>query len=193
MWLDGEKPQSKYWIDDLDVTIKDAKKVFDVEEILAKGAPIRAASTLWSFHFLYERGGLFCDVDHVALKHFPDDEWILSSGGGEDIISVGMMKVPSGSEIFLDAIDVFKPEWGIIPKFTKICWRHGKDKTHPIKEFFPWQWQDWATVLENRPVPDSYSLHLYGKMIDDLELDKQEIRKKYPDSMLNRLVKRFCD
>lgn len=88
VWLDGKppvSPYSKWWVDDLEkVKIKDAREIFDVREILEKGGKIRVVSDIWSWWFLYKKGGLFCDVDHIALKHFPDDEWILSSGGGED-------------------------------------------------------------------------------------------------------------
>ena len=79
MWVSGEVPKSRYWIRDIkEIEVRNANEVLDVAGFLRRGGNLRTASDMWEFAFLYQHGGLYCDTDIIALKHFPDSEWIIS-------------------------------------------------------------------------------------------------------------------
>ena len=149
------------------------------------------ASALWRFHYLYETGGLYCDMDHVALKRFPEDPWILSSGSGGKYISNGLIKAPQGHPVFLDAIKNIRKRWGNVQVFDRACKKYGLKITHKIEDFFPFPWYRREELFKRKPLPNSYSLHLYFKFLKKLHLTPKIIREKHPKSMLKTLVDRF--
>lgn len=188
VWLSGDSPDNKYWVDDLRVDIKDAADVFDVKPFLDSGGNVRTASAIWRFHYLYENGGLYCDMDHVALKSFPSDPWILSSDCEGKYICIGLLKAPKGHPVFLEAIRNIKKDWGNVPVFDRACKKYGLKMKHKIGDFFPFPWDMTKTLFEDRPLPDSYSLHLFTKTLSKMNLTDEKIKRKYPNSMLERLV-----
>jgi hypothetical protein len=188
IWLSGDPPNSKYWVDDLRVDIKDAADEFDVKPFLDSGGNFWTASAIWRFHYLHENGGLYCDMDHVALKSFPSDPWILSSDCEGRYICIGLIKAPQGHPVFLEAIGRIKKKWGNVPVFDRACKKYGLKITHEIEDFFPFPHYKKGTLFKDRPLPDSYSLHLFTKGLSKMNLTEEKIRLEYPNSMLERLV-----
>ena len=193
MWLSGKRPESQYWIDDLwEVTIKDADSIIDVSSFLERGGNFKTASSLWRFKFLYDHGGLYCDTDAVAIKHFPDDDWIISSSVPKENLSTGVIKCPPAQEVFLDCIENLKLEWGNVVVFTD-CYRKrygNTDCTHDHKLFYPFSWRGWNCLFQDSEIPDVYSVHLYHTMLEraDLVLDKDQYGQ---NTLLGKIIKKF--
>lgn len=194
MWLSGPTPTSPHWISDLEVTIKNADEIIDVSGFLEKGGNFKTASSLWRFKFLYEYGGLYCDTDALAIKKFPEDDWIISSSIPEENLSTGVIKCPPKQELFLKCLPKIKKTWGNVNVFTEEYKKaFGNTKcTHDNKLFYPFNWRQWKTMFLDLPIPDVYSVHLYHTMLE--RSDNVKEKKEYsPKTMLGRIIKRFDD
>lgn len=197
MWLSGKRPNSPFWIEDLDVTIQDADIIHDVTSFLNRGGNMKTASDLWRFYFLYERGGLYCDVDALAVKHFPQDEWILVSSFKEhpkEQLSIGVIAAPKGESVFLECINKIEHKWGNVTLFAdeykKI--KGNANSTHDDKLFYPFTWKQWNMLFEDIPIPDGYSIHLYHTMLErnDKILSKEQYSS---NTLIGRLIEKFGD
>ena len=86
IWISGTKPKGDYWKEiENKIVEKNADLVYNIEKFLSEGGNYRTAADLWRWHFLYEKGGIWCDSDLFALKHIPRDEWIVCSGEGRPL------------------------------------------------------------------------------------------------------------
>jgi hypothetical protein len=196
MWLAGKKPNSQYWIDDLsEVSIKNADYILDVTSFIESGGNLKTASDLWSFSYLYQQGGLYCDTDAIAVKHFPEDEWILCSTNKSDPLEklvIGVMKAPRGSEVYLNCINKIQSDWGNVTLFGdeyEKVFGH-TDSTHEDKLFYPYSWQQWDTLFKNIEIPDVYSIHLYHTMLEQNAMvrDKDFYDK---NTLIGKLIEKF--
>lgn len=195
MWLSGETPTSEYWIHDLPVRIEDADEIINVTEFLQSGGNLKTASDLWSFSFLYQRGGLYCDTDAVAIKPFPEDDWIRVGcvpNSKIDRLSIGVMAAPKGHEVFLNCVNKTKKKWGNVETFADECDNYfgHSDSTHDDLLFYPYTWRQWNRALTDIPIPDVYSVHLYHTMYErnNKVSDKNGYDKK---TLLGRIIERF--
>lgn len=193
IWVDGDTPDSKYWIDDIpDIEFRDAKEVFDTEEFIKNGGNPRTASTLWSFQFLNQYGGLYCDCDAIAVKSFPKQPWIIATCRDEEI-SVGVIKVPRpGHPMFQYCIDNIKKDWGNVWVFTEACKKFGIKLTNPHSDFYPYMYgeKSWTNLLRAEPIWDCYSIHFYGNKTSRAGITEKWL-DEYPDSRLAQLCRRF--
>jgi len=140
VWLSGDRPKTKYWKEiEPKIELKDVNEVkSSVDKFLDDGGKPIIASDLWRFNFLYQYGGLYCDIDAFALKKFPNDEWILCSGEkNPTLLSIGVIKVPPKQEIFLDCLLKFHKEWGNVKEFSEIYKQHfgNTNPTHESRLF----------------------------------------------------------
>jgi len=141
VWISGIKPKGDYWKEiENKIILKKADTVYNIEKFLSDGGNLRTAADLWRWHFLYEKGGIWCDSDLFALKHFPNDEWIVCSGEQEpESLSIAILKVPAQQEIFLDCIKEIKRDWGNVQIFSTAYRKYfgNTNSTHEDKLFYP--------------------------------------------------------
>jgi len=132
---------------------------------------LRTAADLWRWHFLYERGGIWCDSDVFALKHFPNDKWIVCSGEQDpEFLSIAILKVPPHQEIFLDCINNIEEVWGNVGVFSKAYRKHfgNTDSTHEDRLFYPYKWRECYKLISKGEIPkDCYSIHYWAKALED--------------------------
>ena len=154
VWLSGTSPNSIYWIDDIEeIDIRSADEVINVEKFIRSGGNVRTVSDLFSFTFLYEYGGLYCDTDMIALKKFPDDEWILATYTDNLIrnefntLGIGIIKAPKSHAVFKRCIDNIERGWGNVKVFSKFCAKYKLEKTHPNEMFYPWGCKSGPNLL----------------------------------------------
>lgn len=198
IWLSGERPRSKYWISDIKgVTIKNANQIFDVTNFLSRGANLKTASDLWRFNFLYEHGGLYCDLDALAIKEFPDDDFILCSAlpdHPKEKISIGVIKVPP-KEIFIkEAIENIKEKWGNVTVFGDSYEKHygHSNSSHNDKLFYPYTWEEWNKLFMDIEIPECYSLHIYHTMLERNNMVKtKEEYLKMKNTLIYKLIDKF--
>ena len=176
IWLHGAPPKSKYWNARLYGVTKDADDIINISQFIEDGGNFKTASSLWRFTFLYKYGGWYSDTDAIAMKEWPDQEWVIC-GEEPGILSTGVIRVPPGQEMFLDMIDNIKHVWGNVDIFNDYYLQHhgNKDETIDSLLFYPLKWREWRYLLSIMDVPDTYSVHLYhtmfekGGMINDIE------------------------
>lgn len=201
MWLAGNIPWSVYWIDDVEeIEIRDACEIFDVEGFMAKGGNVKTASDLWSFTFLRDRGGLYTDADAYAIKEFPDDPWILVScnkRAKSEKLSIGVIKAPAGEQLFTNCINNIKKSWGNVTVFGDEYEKLNghSDSSHDDKQFYPWTWRRWETVLQDIEIPNTYAIHFYHTMFEKNNMihGYNWYKENHPDSMLMRLINRVVE
>ena len=178
IWLHGDIPKSKYWITE-NVEIKNADEIIDITHFMKNGGNFKTASSLWRFSFLHRYGGWYSDTDAIATCTWPNDKWVICSANGE-LLSTGILKVPSNENMFLDMINNLKYEWGNVKIFNDSYQKYkGNIKpTHNSKDFFPFKWNEWKYLLNEKNYIEmpKYSIHLYhtmferANMIDNIEL-----------------------
>jgi len=204
VWLSGGVPDSRYWIGDIpEVDIVDANDIVCVDtffNLISKGyrsKRFRLVSDLWEFAFLYEHGGLYCDMDVIALKHFPDLEWIITrdSEDQEECYALGIVKCPPHHPVFKQCISNWKPEWANTRVYTDAIKKYGLGLTHPKETFHPFSCGKHSgylkrtgrsILLREGEIPDSYSIHYFGNKAHKLNID-QDMMKKFPSSLLFKL------
>lgn len=198
IWLHGNLPKSKYWNYDVYKkygVINNADDIVNVRSFIEKGGNWKTASSLWRFLFLYEHGGWYADTDAVAIKEWPKDKWVLCKNYKE-MLSTGVLKVPSGRKMFLGMIEDLQFNWGNVKVFNHhYQLRYGNtNETIDGKLFFPFTWEEWKVLINanyDNKILDGFSIHLYhtmferAKMIDNIEI----LAKNKKDTLLGKIHK----
>lgn len=167
IWLSGETPLSKYWIED-NVSIKNADDIFNVDTFIEDGGNFQTASALWRFHFLYNYGGWYCDTDAFAVQHFPDSEWIICSAEEDNTLkSIGVLKTPPKHPLFIDCLSNIEYKWGNVKVFSEAYfdWFGNTPQEYDNSLFYPYTWKKYDTLIKEIDIPYCYSVHLYGTML----------------------------
>jgi len=180
------------WVYDLDIEVPDKvviananhivqfSEYFTYDEGHSKGTPI-AFSNLFRAELLYQRGGLYTDLDVLCLKPYDfNNRFVFSeqvdSGWDYHVATCILYSENQGEELFKDWID-----W-IIAKRNN--WRpttHGdlgpnlltpliisrdlKEYVLPKHYFCPVDWQSYKDMFKY--TPNSYGIHLFGSIWDD--------------------------
>lgn len=191
IWLSGDKPKSKYWTDNVET--RNADLIYDINNFILKGGNFRTAASLWRFNFLYQYGGLYCDTDAFAVKHFPNDDWIVASGENVKKLSTGVLKCPPNHPLWLECIEKIKYKWGNVNVFNNIYLKYfnNNDSTHPNEQFYPFIWNDCEKLLADMSIPDCYSVHLYEYALKNkfaVEFNEEWV-KNNPNTLLAKLAK----
>lgn len=206
MWVSGPPPENKYWIGDIPgIKFRDADDVVFIDSFFHSipeehGVPrrLRMASDMWQFTFLYKRGGLYCDTDVIALRKFPNMEWIISrdSEDHEERFALGIVKAPPRHPVFKYCIQNVRWKWGNSTRvFSEAVEEHGLDLTHPKEAFHPFSCGDHSRYLEETgrsillkrgKIPDAYSIHYFGNKTHKLDID-QNMVNQFPESVLFKL------
>lgn len=206
IWLSGEVPKSKYWIDDIsEVKVNNADDIISVDSFynsilrISEAKQLRITSDMWQFVFLYEYGGLYCDTDVIALKKFPNSEWIISrdSEDEEGTFALGIIKAPAKHPVFKYCMHNVKKAWGNTYVFTKAIKQYKLDLTHPKEAFHPFSCSKHSRylretktsiLLKSGDIPEAYSIHYFSNKTHLLNID-ENTTKEYPDSVLSKLSK----
>jgi len=158
-------------------------------------------ANFFRYKLLLDRGGWWADTDLVCLKPFDfDDEYVFSSefSLGRQMVNIGAIKVPPGSEIMAYAWDVCQtkdPEklvWGetgpalmqqAVEKFS--IQRYVKS----WQTFCPIGFRDWTKALDPDPpdvsASETYAVHLWHEMWRAANQDKNA--HYHPDSLYEQL------
>lgn len=197
IWLHGDTPNSRYWIDDLDCCVADADNIINISDFMKKGGNFKTASSLWRFTFLYEFGGIYSDLDAIALKPWDVGKYLFVGGEGTETLSTGVIKVPPKEPMFKEILKNLKYEWGNVLVFNKFAKEHGYKRTMANRQFYPFPWQKWDTLLTKMDIPDVYSVHMYHTMLEKrLGVDIDEIEgliKTIPNLLLGKIERRILN
>ena len=197
IWISGTKPKGDYWKEvENKIVEKNADLVYNIEKFLSEGGNYRTAADLWRWHFLYEKGGIWCDSDLFALKHLPSDEWIVCSGEERpNLLSIAILKVPAHQEIFLDCIKNIKKDWGNVEIFSKAYRKFfgHSNSTHQDRLFYPYKWRQCHKLIKKGKIPkDCYSIHYWAKAVEDyLERPDTGIFSKFKQKNFPRNIDDF--
>ena len=160
--------------------IVDFREYFTYDEGHSKGTPV-AFSNLFRAELLYQRGGLYADLDMFCLKPYHFNKRLVfseqvDSGWEWHVATCILYSENAGEELFKDWID-----W-IIAKRNN--WRpttHGdlgpnlitpliisrdlKEYVLPKEYFCPVDWQSYKDIFNYKG--DSYGIHLFGSIWND--------------------------
>ena len=190
IWLHGDKPRSKYWNTDLYGNTENADDIIDISQFMRDGGNFKTASSLWRFTFLHRYGGWYSDTDAIALKEWPDIDWVIC-GEEPGILSTGVIKVPKGQEMFLHMIGNMEYVWGNVDIFNKYYLQCHGNITETVNSllFYPLKWREWRYLLSIMEIPDVYSVHLYHTMFEKYGMisDIEGILWRNKETMLSKI------
>jgi len=180
------------WVYDLDIKVSenvvienanhivDLREYFTYDEGHSKGTPI-AFSNLFRAELLYQRGGLYVDLDVLCLKpyHF-NKRFVFSeqvdSGWEWHVATCILYSENQGEELFKDWID-----WIIAKRNNWRSTTHGdlgpnlitpliisrdlKEYVLPKHYFCPIDWQSYKEIFTYDG--DSYGIHLYSSIWEE--------------------------
>jgi mannosyltransferase OCH1-like enzyme len=183
------------WVYDLDIEVPDKVVIANANHIVSfteyftyseghsRGTPV-AFSNLFRAQLLYQRGGLYIDLDVLCLKPYEFNEQFvfseqMDSGWDYHVATCILYSENKGERIFEDWSD-----WIITKKnktithgdlgpnlFTKLITLYNlKEYVLPKEYFCPVDWQSYKDILEYKP--DSYGLHLYRSLWNQKDLKK---------------------
>jgi len=215
IWLNGKRPNSIYWVDDIVQNIKDANESVNLNKFsttlnkLNKGMynlnknrykPIhKVLSSPWRFEFLFKYGGIYCDVDGIALKKFPEQDWIIATDSNKaGVYTCGFMKAPARQRLFKTALKFWMSRPNPMAAFSRAVKLHKLNLTNQRKDFFPFTSSEHSSylkshnkhiMLDHKTIYNSYSVHFFGNKTRKYHLTPDVI-SKYKDSVLYKLMKK---
>ena len=171
------------------VVVKNANDIVSLDKYFTyskghtKNTPV-AFSNLFRAQLLYQRGGLYVDLDVLCLKPYEFNEQFvfseqMDSGWDYHVATCILYSENKGERIFEDWSD-----WIITKKnktithgdlgpnlFTKLIIDNKLEKYVLSKEYFcPVDWELYKDVLEHNF--DSYGVHLYRSLWNEKESEK---------------------
>ena len=156
---------------------------FTYNEGHSKGTPV-AFSNLFRAQLLYQRGGLYTDLDVLCLKLYDFNKRFVFSEQGDSThsyhVATCILYTKEKGESFFDDWS----DWMIAKKnkiithgdlgpnlFTKLIEQYDyKEYVLPKEHFCPVDWESYKDVLEHNF--DSYGVHLYRSLWNQKELKK---------------------
>lgn len=134
---------------------------------------------LFRYAFLYHFGGWWIDSDLVSLKpDLPQEELFFAASGERDLVSLAMVKFPSGHPLLTHAVertaaaDVGSWAQSGSPLFTALLDQHGLIQySRPPEEVCPLSWFELEIVFDplraeevRRRCNSSYALDLHHEV-----------------------------
>ena len=178
------------------VSLKDAKEILPENKIFtySKGE-ISAFSNLFRYKALYDRGGIWVDLDMFCLQPFVFKEpYIFSSERlrGKKVPNVGVLKAPPKSKLFLLCYKNCLAQsqkkdlvWGSVgPKlFQTLLPKSGLSKYVVEPEVFcPLSYEEAPKLFEKGEIPKgSFGIHLWNQVWERKGWDKNA---SYPKETL---------
>lgn len=154
----------------------------DASEILPPARALRnqvAHINLFRYALLCHLGGWWIDPDLVALKpDLPQEQFFFAASGERDLVSLGMVKFPSGHALLTAAIeraaasDVGSWAKSGSPLFTALLEQHGlMQHSRPPAEACPVSWFELEIMFDplradevRRRCASSYALDLHDEV-----------------------------
>lgn len=154
----------------------------EASEILPPARVLRnqvAHINLFRYALLHQLGGWWVDPDLISLKpDLPQEQLFFAASGERDLVSLGMIKFPSGHPILNIAIeraaaaDVGSWAQSGSPLFTSLLDRHGLiQHTRPAEEACPVSWFELEIIFDplraeevRRRCTSSYVLDLHHEV-----------------------------
>ena len=180
------------WVYDLDIEVPDKVVIANANHIVAfseyftydeghsKGTPI-AFSNLFRAQLLYQRGGLYVDLDVLCLKPYDFNKRFVFSeqidtGLDGDVATCILYSKDMGESFFDDWSDWIiakKNNWRPIAHgdlgpnlFTKLITLYNlKEYVLPKEYFCPIGWPSHKDIFDYKG--DSYGIHLFGSLWDE--------------------------
>ena len=183
------------WVYDLDIEVPDKvviananhivqfSEYFTYDEGHSKGTPV-AFSNLFRAQLLYQRGGLYTDLDVLCLKPYDFNERFVFSEQGDSthsyhVATCILYAKEMGESFFDDWTD-----WIMAKKnktishgdlgpdlFTKLITLYNlREYVLPKEYFCPVDWESYKDVLEYES--DSHGLHLYRSLWSEKDVKK---------------------
>ena len=180
------------WVYDLDIEVTENvviananhivqfSEYFTYDEGHSKGTPI-AFSNLFRAQLLYQRGGLYVDLDVLCLKPYDFNKRFVFSeqidtGLDGDVATCILYSESVGEELFTDWTDWItakKNNWRPIAHgdlgpilFTKLITLYNlKEYVLPKEYFCPIGWPSHKDIFDYKG--DSYGIHLFGSLWDE--------------------------
>jgi len=162
---------------------------FTYDDGVSKGTPV-AFSNLFRTQLLYQRGGLYSDLDVLCLKPYDFNKRFVFSEQGDSthpyhVATCILYSKDMGESFFDDWSDWIiakKNNWRPIAHgdlgpnlFTKLITLYNlKEYVLPKEHFCPVDWESYKDVLEHKF--DSYGVHLYRSLWNQKELKKLIVR-----------------
>ena len=174
--------------------VLDANNILNKTEIFEyKDGGVSAFSNVFRYKLLYEKGGIWVDMDLICLKRFnTENDYIFSSELSKNKIhaNVGFIKVPKKSKLmklcYVNSLIVkkFNPKWGDLgPKlFVKYIKKLQLNK-YVMEPFYfcPIGYNDIDKIcdLDNNLdlIKDSYCVHLWNGVWYRNKMDKNILSK----------------
>ena len=183
------------WVYDLDIEVTENvviananhivqfSEYFTYDEGHTKGTPV-AFSNLFRAQLLYQRGGLYSDLDVLCLKPYDFNKRFVFSEEGDSThpyhVATCILYTKEMGESFFDDWS----DWIIAKKnktithgdlgpnlFTKLITLYNlKEYVLPKEHFCPVDWESYKDVFEHNF--DSYGVHLYRSLWNQKELKK---------------------
>jgi len=170
--------------------VKDANEIIDEKHIFEyEGGGVSAFSNLFRYKLLYEKGGIWVDMDMICLKKLDfDNTYIFSSEykNNKIHVNVGFLKCPVKSKLmnlcYLNCKSLSKQKnlrWGDLgPKlFKKYVFKLKLNKYIKTPETFcPIPYIDFKNIINiNILNTDIYCIHIWNQCWNRNELDKNII------------------
>lgn len=208
MWLNGEEPNSQYWIDDLPVEIKDANDILNIDEykmvLENDNVPTdqipRLVSDLWSWKLLYIIPNVtYCDTDIIALKSWNSfDKQSIFTTDDNIHSTVALLKSKTlYNPIFKYCMDNAAIGWGNMILFTEACKKYKQEWTHKREVFHPIAAPDVFHPLTRRPrflddteMYDAKGLHYYNFVVSKYNID-ETWWDKFPNCIFAQLHRKY--
>ena len=187
IWLEGNRPNSIYWIDDIpEIEIKNAREIYNTCGLLNKNINVRTISDLFSYYIVYKTGEYYADTDAIAIKSWPDQEMVIATYD-PSVIAIGVFRFPKNYYILDKCIKTHITTWGNVRIFTKIVRNAGLDYNVPIEMFYPIHCDNNKSkttktrgkFLDNINLPDNcVSYHYYSNSVHKVGITHEWVEKK---------------
>ena len=188
------------------VEMKDAREILPEDEVFAyavgegKGS-YSAFSNFFRYKLLLDRGGWWVDMDVCCLKPFfmIQDRVFASerTKNGGRIATTCVIKTPPDDKVMLYCcqscyrIDKRIVEWGEIgPRLLDrtVNNLYAEVDVLSVDTFCPIDWFDTNRFFEDKPIPDSYAIHLWNEMWRRTGKDKDSYQE---NTLYGRLRERY--
>lgn len=173
--------------------IKNANEILSESEIFEySDGGVSAFSNVFRYKLLYDKGGIWVDMDMICLRHFKfKEDYVFSSEMNrynKQHVNVGFIKVPEKSKLMLLCyknslvVKKLKPKWGELgPKlFKKFVEKLRLTKyIKPYTHFCPISYYEIDNILNLKKnkhlLKHSYCVHLWNGYFYRNNIDKNSL------------------
>lgn len=168
---------------------KDAREILPEDSIFMVDNSYGPFADMFRYKMIQDTGLIWTDTDNICLRaDWDTPEYLFGlQGGPHELVAIGILKIPQGSELLLKIIDEStkfdkdKIVWGEIGPQLLTQYIHEYNLKHfirPVRTFYPvnyWEWEQiWkpkykAMLLDK--CKNSYTLQVWNQMRNRKGLD----------------------